>query len=173
MGMQRRDSRSLHKTIPRRTTNIWRDVIRTHGRATPSLQLTPKRRTSVRVSSDILRLNTITLARQLISEGWCKLVKISTKDQVADIATKILSSTITEYFSKTVLGIYNTDTDAVYVTVDVDQSLHVFEPYCVMSYNDWGVMSTPHSVVVLNNTVVVLNSMYGTVVPNSSMYDTV
>jgi hypothetical protein len=111
--------------------------------------------------------------RQLISEGWCKLVKISTKDQVADIATKILSSTITEYFSKTVLGIYNTDTDAVYVTVDVDQSLHVFEPYCVTSYNDWGVMSTPHSVVVLNNTVVVLNSMYGNVVPNSSMYDTV
>jgi hypothetical protein len=111
--------------------------------------------------------------RQLISEGWCKLVKISTKDQVADIATKILSSTITEYFSKTVLGIYNTDTDAVYVTVDVDQSLHVFEPYCEMPYNDWGVMSTPYNVVVLNNTVVVLSSTYGTVVPNSSMYNTV
>ncbi len=60
-------------------------------------------------------------------------------------------------------------TDAVYVTIDVDQSLHVFEPYCVMSYNDWGVVSTPHSVVVLNNTVVVLNSMYGTIVPSSGI----
>jgi hypothetical protein len=89
--------------------------------------------------------------RQLISEGWCKLVKIGTKDQMADIATKILPSTTTEYFSKAVLGIYNTDTDALNITVDVDQSLHFcFEPYCTMSYNDWGVMSTPYSVVGLN-----------------------
>jgi hypothetical protein len=89
--------------------------------------------------------------RQLLSEGWCKLVKIGTKDQMADIATKILPSTTTEYFSKAVLGIYNTDTDALNVTVDVDQSLHYcFEPYCTMSYNDWGVMSTPYSVVGLN-----------------------
>jgi hypothetical protein len=100
--------------------------------------------------------------RQLISEGWCKLVKIGTKDQMADIATKILPSTTTEYFSKKVLGIYNTDTDALNIIVDVDQSLHYcFEPCCTMSYNDWGVMSTPYSVVGLN--------MYDTVV-NSSMY---
>ncbi len=35
------------------------------------------------------------------------------------------------------------------------------------------ILSTPYNVEVLNNTDVVLNSMYGTVVPNSSMYDTV
>ena len=67
------------------------------------------------------------------------------------VPTKILPSTTTEYFSKTVLGIYNTDTDALNIIVDVDQSLHYyFEPYCTMSYNDWGVMSTPYSVVGLN-----------------------
>jgi hypothetical protein len=43
--------------------------------------------------------------RQLISEGWCKLVKINTKDQIADIATKILSADVTQYFSKVILGI--------------------------------------------------------------------
>ncbi len=43
--------------------------------------------------------------RQLISEGWCKLVKINTKDQIADVATKILSADITQYFSKVILGI--------------------------------------------------------------------
>ena len=84
---------------------------------------------------------------------------------MADIATTILPSTTTEYFSKKVLGIYNTDTDALNIIVDVDQSLHYcLEPYCTMSYNDWGVISTPYSVVGLN--------MYDTVV-NSSMYNTV
>ena len=43
--------------------------------------------------------------RQLINEGWCKLVKINTKDQVADMATKILTSDTIRYFSKIVLGI--------------------------------------------------------------------
>jgi hypothetical protein len=43
--------------------------------------------------------------RQLISEGWCRLVKINTKEQVADIATKILSAETTQYFSKIILGI--------------------------------------------------------------------
>ncbi len=38
--------------------------------------------------------------RQLISEGWCRLVKINTKEQVADIATKILLADTTQYFSK-------------------------------------------------------------------------
>ena len=68
---------------------------------------------------------------------------------MADIATKILPSTTTEYFSKAVLGIYNTD--ALNTIVHVDQSLHYcFEPDCTMLYNDWGVMSTPYSVVGLN-----------------------
>ena len=43
--------------------------------------------------------------RQLISEGWCKLVKINTKEQIADVATKILSADITQRFSKIILGI--------------------------------------------------------------------
>jgi hypothetical protein len=43
--------------------------------------------------------------RQLISERWCRLVKINTKEQVADIATKILSADTTQYFSKIILGI--------------------------------------------------------------------
>jgi hypothetical protein len=45
--------------------------------------------------------------RQLINDGWCRLVKINTKEQVAvaDIATKILSADTTQYFSKIILGI--------------------------------------------------------------------
>ena len=66
--------------------------------------------------------------RQLISEGWCKLVKIGTKDQVADIATKILSTDTVKYFSNVVLG--NT----------ADQSLNVFDS---STFNDWGVVSVP------------------------------
>ena len=42
--------------------------------------------------------------RQLLSEGWCKLVKINTKDQIADMTTKILSSNTVRQFSKIVLG---------------------------------------------------------------------
>ena len=49
---------------------------------------------------------------QLISEGWCKLVKIGTNDQVADLATKILNTSTTEYFSSIILGKY------------IDQSLY-------------------------------------------------
>ena len=90
--------------------------------------------------------------RQLISEGWCKLVKINTKDQVADIATKILATVTTEYFSKVILG--NTDYDmcaTVITTYDtLDQSLHD-TPHCfVLPYNDWGVMSTPDSITLAN-----------------------
>jgi hypothetical protein len=52
--------------------------------------------------------------RQLISEGWCKLIKIGTKDQVADLATKILPKETVERFSNVLLG----------NTVAVDQSLY-------------------------------------------------
>ena len=64
--------------------------------------------------------------RQIISEGWCKLIKISTKDQVADLATKILPKETVEYFSNILLG----------NTVALDQSLY--------AYNDWGVVSEPN-----------------------------
>ena len=43
--------------------------------------------------------------RQLISEGWCKLVKINTKEQIADVTTKILSADVTQCFSKIILGL--------------------------------------------------------------------
>ena len=69
--------------------------------------------------------------RQLLSEGWCKMVKINTKDQIADMATKILTSDTVEYFSKIVLG-----------SVAVDQSLHVHGNDT--PYNDWGVVSEPY-----------------------------
>jgi hypothetical protein len=66
--------------------------------------------------------------RQLISEGWCKLVKINTKDQIADIATKILPIDTVKYFSKIVLG-------------TVDQSLYAYDN---IPFNDWGVVSEPY-----------------------------
>ena len=42
--------------------------------------------------------------RQLIYEGWAKLVKISTKDQVADMATKVLSVPVVQKFTRIILG---------------------------------------------------------------------
>ena len=68
--------------------------------------------------------------RQLISEGWCKLIKIGTKDQVADLATKILPKETVEHFSNVLLG----------NTAAVDQSLYA---YCT-TYNDWGVVLEPN-----------------------------
>ena len=67
--------------------------------------------------------------RQLLSEGWCTMVKINTKKQIADMATKVLSSDTVEYFSKIVLG-------------TVDQSLHVCDSD--IPFNDWGVVSEPY-----------------------------
>ena len=99
--------------------------------------------------------------RQLISEGWCKLVKINTKDQVADLATKILPSSTTEYFSSIILGNRSLPANVDLMHVTVDQSLHDYydtTEYYLLPYNDWGVMSTPNSVVVLNDNIVVLSS---------------
>jgi hypothetical protein len=48
---------------------------------------------------------------------------------------------------------------SMYVTVD--QSLHAYYDttnYNLLPYNDWGVMSTLYSVVVLNDNIVVLSS---------------
>jgi hypothetical protein len=68
--------------------------------------------------------------RQLLSEGrWCKLVKISTKEQIVDIATKILPTGTVKYFSKVVLGI------------SVDQSLNVYDTDPNIPFNDWGFVS--------------------------------
>ena len=66
--------------------------------------------------------------RQLILDGWCKLVKIDTKAQVADIATKRLPANTVQYFSRVILG------------HAVDQSLYAMP---TLPYNDWGVVSEP------------------------------
>ncbi len=42
--------------------------------------------------------------RQLLYDGWAKMVKIVTTDQVADMATKILYLVTTLRFNKIVLG---------------------------------------------------------------------
>ena len=42
--------------------------------------------------------------RQLIYEGWTKLVKVATSEQVADMATKVLSSAVTRKFTRIILG---------------------------------------------------------------------
>ena len=46
--------------------------------------------------------------RKLIFDGWCKLVKIPTKMNTADMATKILPATTVSVFSKIVLGLNDT-----------------------------------------------------------------
>jgi hypothetical protein len=71
--------------------------------------------------------------RQLITEGWCKLIKINTKDQVADIATKILNKETVLYFSNIILG----------NSVAVDQSLNAYDTEFNNHFNDWGVVSAP------------------------------
>ncbi len=46
--------------------------------------------------------------RKLIFDGWCKLIKIPTKMNTADMATKILPATTVSVFSKIVLGLNDT-----------------------------------------------------------------
>ena len=53
--------------------------------------------------------------RKLIYDGWCKLIKISSKKNAADMATKILPASTTSVFSKIVLGLPDSlhkDTDS-------------------------------------------------------------
>ncbi len=45
---------------------------------------------------------------KLIFDGWCKLVKMPTKMNTADMATKILPATTVSVFSKIVLGLNDT-----------------------------------------------------------------
>jgi hypothetical protein len=42
--------------------------------------------------------------RQLIYDGWVKMVKVNTKDQVADMTTKILPAPLIQRYSGIVLG---------------------------------------------------------------------
>jgi len=46
--------------------------------------------------------------RKLIFDGWCKLIKIPSKMNTADMATKILPATTISIFSQIVLGLQNT-----------------------------------------------------------------
>jgi hypothetical protein len=67
--------------------------------------------------------------RQLLYDGWAKMVKIDTKTQVADMATKNLSSITTMRFSARVLG--HTSFYGYYNPVPMSQN--------------WGVVSNIHS----------------------------
>ena len=49
--------------------------------------------------------------RKMIFDGWCKLVKIPTKMNTADMATKILPFKTVSIFSKVVLGIEDDKSD--------------------------------------------------------------
>ena len=71
--------------------------------------------------------------RSLIAEGWCNLIKINTKDQVADVATKILTKDTVHYYSNIILG----------NSAAVDQSLNSFDSFVSIPFNDWGVVSVP------------------------------
>jgi hypothetical protein len=46
--------------------------------------------------------------RKLIFDGWCKLIKVPTKTNTADMATKILPAAQVSIFSKIVLGLQDT-----------------------------------------------------------------
>ena len=66
-----------------------------------------------------------------------------------------------KYFRITILG--NDLDQSIIANVDltydnVGQSLHATTNYYLLPYNDWWVMSTPNSVVVLNDNIVVLSS---------------
>jgi hypothetical protein len=54
--------------------------------------------------------------RKLIYDGWCKLIKISSKTNAADMATKILPASTTSMFSKIVLGL----PDSLHKDIDYD-----------------------------------------------------
>jgi hypothetical protein len=63
--------------------------------------------------------------RKLIFDGWCKLVKIPSSMNTADMATKILPAKTVSVFSKVVLGITDTlqlVTDDLSYTTDTDYS---------------------------------------------------
>jgi hypothetical protein len=71
--------------------------------------------------------------RSIIAEGWCNLIKINTKNQVADVATKILTKQSVLYFSNIILG----------NSVAADQSLNCLDTFDSIPFNDWGVVSVP------------------------------
>jgi hypothetical protein len=54
--------------------------------------------------------------RKMIFDGWCKLVKIPTQFNTADMATKILPTKAVTIFSKIVLGLQ----DAIYYSYSLD-----------------------------------------------------
>jgi hypothetical protein len=54
--------------------------------------------------------------RKMIFDGWCKLVKIPTQYNTADMATKILPAKATSIFSRMVLGLQ----DVVYYSFSID-----------------------------------------------------
>ena len=66
--------------------------------------------------------------RKMIFDGWCKLIKIPTKMNTADMATKILPAKTISIFSKVVLGIHDCTDDLQLMISDT-------------LFTNWGVMS--------------------------------
>jgi hypothetical protein len=54
--------------------------------------------------------------RKMIFDGWCKLIKIPTQHNTADMATKLLPAKTITIFSKVVLGLQ----DAVYYSFSIE-----------------------------------------------------
>ena len=54
--------------------------------------------------------------RKMIFDGWCKLIKVPTSHNTADMATKILPAKAITIFSKVVLGL----SDPVYYSYSTD-----------------------------------------------------
>ena len=54
--------------------------------------------------------------RKMIFDGWCKLVKIPTKQNTAEMATKLLPAKAITIFIKMVLGLQ----DVVYYSFSID-----------------------------------------------------
>ena len=54
--------------------------------------------------------------RKMIFDGWCKLIKVPTSQNTADMATKILPAKAITIFSKVVLGLQ----DALYYSFSID-----------------------------------------------------
>jgi hypothetical protein len=58
--------------------------------------------------------------RKLIFDGWCKLIKIPSKMNTADMATKILPTKTVTVFSKVVLGLQDYLQDYLQNFTDTD-----------------------------------------------------
>ena len=83
-------------------SNLWL------SKCTKIVSLWLTRRNATLVSRDKHMRTKHHYIRKLIFDGWCKLIKIPTKMNTADMATKILPASSVSIFSKIVLGLPDT-----------------------------------------------------------------